>query len=386
MMIAVVGTRGFPNVQGGVERHCEELYSRLAAHGVEVLVFTRSPYVRTASRWSLWRGILLRKVWTPQQKSLEAIWHSIAALILARLAGIRAVHIHATGPGLVVPLARLLGFQVFFTHHGCDYMRDKWGAVAKMALRAGERWAVRYAHQVLAVSHEIESRVATEFGRTAVYAPNGISVEEHTDAQVDKTLASFGLRPQTYAITVARLVPEKGIHDLLEAIAQASEIPRLVVVGDADHHSPYAEKLKARLPGKALFVGGQLHETTLDLVRGARVFSLPSYHEGLPIALLEALACQTPVVASNIGPHREIITPGVHGWLTSPGNIAELRAALQEAWLLDEEQRQILTTRGAETVAERFSWDTSVRLLHTIYGDGGGHVGILHTKGKQVSM
>ena len=54
-MIAVVGTRGFPDVQGGVERHCEELYTRLAAHGVDILVFTRSPYVPDAPRWSSWR-------------------------------------------------------------------------------------------------------------------------------------------------------------------------------------------------------------------------------------------------------------------------------------------------------------------------------------------
>ena len=384
-MIGVVGTRGFPNVQGGIERHCEELYSRLAARGVEIMVFTRSPYVPTAARWSLWQGILLRKVWTPRQKSLEAIWHSVAALVLARLAGIKVIHIHATGPGLVVPLARLLGFQVVFTHHGRDYMRDKWNSLAKLVLRTGERWATRYAHQVLAVSHEMESWITKEFGRAAMYAPNGIAVAERTAAQVETALASFDLRPQTYAVTVARLVPEKGIHDLLEAVAQMDEIPLFVVVGDADHRSTYAEKLKERLPGKVRFVGGQPHETTLDLVCGARVFSLPSYHEGLPIALLEALACRTPVVASNISPHREIITPGVHGWLTPPGDIPELQAALREAWALDENQRQVLTKRGVDMIAERFSWDSAVGLLHTIYGKGTRRVDVLDLKEEQVS-
>src|SRR5262245_15484847 len=167
MMIAVVGTRGFPNVQGGIERHCEELYSRLAARGVEVMVFTRSPYVPTAERWSLWQGILLRNVWTPRQKRLDAISHSVVAVLLAPLTGVKVSAVHATGPGLVVPLARLLGFQVVFTHHGRDYMRDKWSSLAKMVIRTGERWATRYAHQVLAVSHEMESWITKEFGRPA---------------------------------------------------------------------------------------------------------------------------------------------------------------------------------------------------------------------------
>ena len=377
-MIAVVGTRGFPNIQGGIERHCEEIYSRLAARGVEVVVYTRSPYVPTASRRSFWRGVLLCKVWTPRQKSLEAIWHSVAALILARLAGAKWIHVHATGPGLVVPLARLLGFRVLFTHHGRDYMRDKWGSVAKRIIKIGERWAVRYAHQVFTVSREMESWVKSEFDRDAIYAPNGIAVEERTTAQIEETLASFGLRPQSYVVTVARLVPEKGIHDLVEAVAQEDEIPQLVVVGDADHRSAYAARLKERLPEKVRFVGAQPHETTLNLVRGARVFSLPSYHEGLPLVLLEAFACRTPVVASDIDPHREIMTPSVHGWLARPGDVDALQVALREAWALDERQRQALTARGAEMVAERFSWDVAVGLLHSVIDEGKPPRGLHH--------
>ena len=163
-------------------------------------------------------GILLRKVWAPRQKSLEAIWHSVAALVLARRAGIKVIHVHATGPGLVVPLARLLGFQVVFTHHGRDYMRDKWSSLAKMMLRTGERWAARYAHQVLTVSHEMESWITKEFGRAAIYAPNGIAVEERTGAQIENGSGVVRSAPQTYAVTVARLVPEKGIHDLLKPL------------------------------------------------------------------------------------------------------------------------------------------------------------------------
>jgi glycosyltransferase involved in cell wall biosynthesis len=366
MMIAVVGTRGFPDVQGGVERHCEELYTRLAARGHELVVFTRSPYVPNAPRWSTWRAICFRKVWTPRRKSLEAIWHSVAAVLLARASGIKLVHVHAIGPGLVVPLARLLGMRVVFTHHGRDYMRDKWGAAAKLTLRLGERLAVRYANAVLAVSREVEDWVRQRFHRPVIYAPNGISVAPRSVAEVKATLAGFQLQPGGYAVTVARLVPEKGIHNLIEAVS-GSDVPTLVVVGEADHRSLYAAELKARAPEKIRFVGVQPHEVTLDLVRGARVFVLPSYHEGLPIALLEAMACETPVIASRIAPNCEVVTGGVDGWLVDAGDVSQLRLTLQEVWTLGESERSAGVARAAQTVARHFSWDGTVDTVAATY-------------------
>src|SRR5262249_32608646 len=147
--------------------------------------------------------------------------------------------------------------------------------------------------------------VAQVYHRTAVYAPNGIAVETRSVVQVEATLRALGLTTQSYVVTVARLVPEKGVHDLISAVAGVPEIAALIVVGAADHRSEYANQLKAQAPSKVRFVGEQPHDVTLDILRGARVFALPSSHEGLPIALLEALACGTPVVASRIDPHRE---------------------------------------------------------------------------------
>jgi starch synthase len=367
--VAVIGTRGFPGVQGGVERHCEELYTRLAARGFEIVVFTRAPYFPGAPRWSFWRGVHFRRVWTPRRKVAEAPWHSASALLLARRAGIRLVHVHAVGPGLVVPLAHRLGMRVVFTHHGRDYQREKWGRLAKAMLRRGERAAVRGADAVLAVSREIDEWVSGEFGRRAFYTPNGVAIAPRSAAEVGATLAAFRLSPQSYAVTVARLVPEKGIHDLVAAVAEADAVEALVVVGDADHRSPYAAELRARAPEKVRFLGVLPHDSTLDVVRGARVFVLPSYHEGLPIALLEAMACGTPVIASSIPPHREVVTDGEDGWLVARGDVPALRAAIERAWMLDDGKRRAITARAAVNVAERFGWERTVETVARAYRD-----------------
>ena len=365
-MIAVIGTRGLPDVLGGVERHCEELYTRLVAQGFDVLVMSRSPYV-SAPRWSTWRGVRLRKVWAPRGKGVEAFWHSFVSVGLARAAGARVVHVHAIGPGLVVPLARRLGMRTVFTHHGRDYVRDKWGRAARAVLRAGERAAVRHADAVLAVSREIEESVRTDFGREAVYAPNGIAVAPRPAAAVDTTLEGLGLKRGGYVVAVTRLVPEKGIHDLVDAVSGADDIPMAIVVGEGGHRSAYADRLKAAAPAKVRFLGFQPHAVTLDLVRGARVFVLPSYHEGLPIALLEALACGTPVVASAIAANREVIADRAYGWHVEPRDVAGLRAAVRQAWRLDGPEREALATRGQALVAEHFSWEHTAACVARVY-------------------
>ncbi|MGA1288768.1 MAG: glycosyltransferase family 4 protein [Rubrivivax sp.] len=123
--IAWAGLRGLPGVQGGVETHAEQLCPRLAALGCRVTVLTRAPY-QPADVGASWRGVALRRLWAPRHKHLEAVLHTLAAVLHAGLV-LRpdVLHIQAIGPALWTPLARLLGLRVVVTHHGPDYQRQK---------------------------------------------------------------------------------------------------------------------------------------------------------------------------------------------------------------------------------------------------------------------
>ena len=73
MKIVVVGTRGIPDIQGGVETHCEELYPRLAAMGHDVTVVRRSCYVTPQNKIKEYKGVRLKDIYAPRRKSIEAI-------------------------------------------------------------------------------------------------------------------------------------------------------------------------------------------------------------------------------------------------------------------------------------------------------------------------
>ena len=136
MRIFVTGTRGIPNIPGGVEQHCQQLYPYIVAEGHEVHVSRRSSYVNDGL--GEWSGIILHDIYAPKSKALEAVVHTFLSIIKARLLNVDLVHIHAVGPALMMPFARLLGLKVVFTNHGPDYDRQKWGRIPKMALKLGE--------------------------------------------------------------------------------------------------------------------------------------------------------------------------------------------------------------------------------------------------------
>src|SRR3546814_9214230 len=93
---------------------------------------------------------------------------------------------------------------------------------------------------------------------------------------------------------VGRLVPEKGLHDLIDSHARADDPRKLVIVGGTDHESRYAIEHKGRESDRVRFAGLQDRATVSELFANASLFVMPSNYEGRSIAALEAASCATP--------------------------------------------------------------------------------------------
>ncbi|HHT8229771.1 MULTISPECIES: glycosyltransferase family 4 protein [Citrobacter] len=310
--ITVFGTRGIPDVLGGVETHCQNLYPAIKQQlDVDICVIARSPYVNY--KRSLYKKVETYALWAPKKRSLEAIVHSVLAAFRTSIDHSDIVHVHAIGPGLVIPLLRMLGKKVVFTHHGPDYDRQKWGFVAKKILLLGERWAVRYANEVIVISEVINQLIQKKHARyDAHLIHNGVNEPRSLSAlTIDNTLSRFGLQPKNYLVVVGRFVEEKGMHDAIAAYQRSGLTMPLVLIGDADHPTEYSiclKKLAADTPG--VVMTGFLRGDELQAVFSqAQLFVMPSYHEGLPIALLEAMSFSLPAVVSDIPANLEVQLP-----------------------------------------------------------------------------
>jgi glycosyltransferase involved in cell wall biosynthesis len=286
----------------------------------------RSPYVDKQCKE--WKGVRLLRLWTVRNAYLETLLHSLICALVAGIRRPKVVHIHGIGPALVVPLLRMLGLRVIVTHHGEDYNREKWGWAARTLLRLGEALGMRFAHQRIAISRTIEKLIASKYGKSCEIIPNGV-VFADPPIENDK-VAGLGLEPGRYVLTVGRLVPEKRQLDLLRAFNRAGLGGwKLAIVGRIDHKNKYADLLasEAGLAEDVVMAGFQTGDSLRQLYAHAGLFVLPSSHEGLPIALLEALSYGSPVLVSDIPSNLEVV--GDADRVFRMGNIAELSAKIR---------------------------------------------------------
>jgi glycosyltransferase involved in cell wall biosynthesis len=174
-------------------------------------------------------------------------------------------------------------------------------------------------------------------------------------------------------VFLGRLDPAKGIFDLLEALSQLrGAIPDvcLACAGEGDRLpvARYAERLG--IADAVKFTGWVGPSGKRALLESAAVFALPSYAEGMPVSLLEAMAAAVPVVASPVGGIPEVVVDGVSGFLAAPGDVATLTRLLRRL-LIDRKLGARIGAAGRETVRLRFSPERAIPKLEEIYADLG---------------
>jgi glycosyltransferase involved in cell wall biosynthesis len=369
LSVIALGLRGMPNVPGGIEVHASELYPRLQALGADVIVMGRLAY-RPANSPLLWRGVRVRWISTPQISGVEALVHTFFGVLYAAVRRPDVLHIHAVGPWLMVPLAKFLGLKVVVTHHGQDYLREKWNAPAKAILRLGERLGMRFADERIVISSALHELARVKYGRTASFIPNGVSEPGHLPAQ--GLLEKYGLTPKQYVIQVSRLVPEKRQLDLIKAF-KAAGLPgwKLVLVGGAQGSQRYADLVLQQIADSDSIVStGFLSPPAVqELLMHAGIFALPSSHEGLPIALLEAMKQGTPVLASDIPANREMRLDEASYFPV--GDTETLAHRLHELAAITPEERALLSRRLTDSCG-RYDWDaiaeSTLKVLERVAG------------------
>lgn len=366
LRIAMIGQKGLPATFGGIEHHVEELGARLIDRGHQVTVFCRSNY--GAGRQQRHRGIRLVELPTLGTKHLDAIVHSAFSTTAAMRSSCDILHYHAIGPGALSVVPRVASrAKVVLTVHGLDDERAKWGRLAKTVLRTAGWISARAPNAIIVVSQDLKRHYWEVRRRETVYIPNGVCIREPGPAR--PTLDRFGLEAGRYLLFVGRLVPEKAPDLLIRAFRLVPADQRLVLVGGSSFTDGYAAQLR-RLTADdpRVVLTGYLYGSELRaLYEHAAAFVLPSSLEGLPLTLLEAVSYGTPVLASAIAPHVEVLgASGPGGRLFAPGDERQLVQALT-AVLADGAAER----RGAAVLRERvlrqYSWDDAAVATERVY-------------------
>lgn len=366
MRIAILGTRGVPAQYSGFETCVEEVGARLAARGHHVTVYCRRHHVGQASQE--YRGMRLVRLPSLNTKHADTLTHTFLSILHVLHEPADVIHLYGVGNALFLLPLRLFGRRTVISVDGLDWQRKKWGRFAGFWLERSAGLAVRFSDRYIVDSEMVADHYRKRFRQEPVYIAYGADVPEAVVG--DEALSRFGLQRRGYVLFVGRLVPEKGVHHLVQAFAMLEEEGKaegmkLVIVGDNPHAPDYVKSLKPAASPNTHFLGYVYGQPYRELLGHAYLYVQPSELEGTSPSLLAAMGYGNGVLVSDIPENREAI--GQAGFTFQAGNPAHLRDQLgkliSEPTLVREfGQRARLRVRAV------YNWDTIAGQTERLYG------------------
>lgn len=359
MRIAMIGHKQIPGRSGGVETVVEELSTRIAALGIDTIVYNRGIGQHRSS--TEYKGVHLVDVPTPNGKNLNALVYSYSATFRAILEGVDVIHYHALGPAAAIWLAKVFRKRTVVTVHGLNYKTPKWRGLGARYIKLGEKLTARFADEIIVLSESVKDYFESEYGRATRFVPNGVTMPDApTDVSV---LDEFRLSPGSYVLCVSRLVPGKGLETLVRAFEGLDGEQKLVIAGDSKHSDGFKQALleSAKVDSRITFTGFLNRRDLAGLYANARLFVLPSEAEGMPMSLLEAMWFDCPCLVSNIEENLEVLSG--HGESFRAGEIDDLATKLMLALCAPPRR-----TDTRSIVSSRYDWDRVALETTSIYG------------------
>lgn len=373
LRIAMIGHKRIPSREGGVEIVVEELAVRMASLGHWVDAYNRYGHHVSGKKYDqeygwkgrkFYKGVRVYIVPTFRSSKLNAIVYSFFASLRASFGRYDVLHYHAEGPCAMLWIPKLFGKRIVVTVHGLDWQRAKWGNFASFVIKFGEKMAAKYADEVIVLSKNVQQYFADTYKRQVTYIPNGIARPALQKARL--ITEKYGLEKDGYFLSLSRIVPEKGVHYLIEAFSKIDTDKKLVIAGGNSQAVEYMDQIHrmAALDGRVImtdFVQGQVLE---ELYSNAYAFVLPSDVEGMALTLLEAMSYGDCCLVSDICENTEVVED--KALVFKRGDVKDLRRKL-EYLLKHPEAVYAYRSQAADFICGKYNWDEVVEETVRLY-------------------
>lgn len=371
--VLMLGHKRIPSREGGVEIVVEQLAVRLVQKGWAVEAYNRYGHHVSGKKYDedygrnerkYYKGIRIRIIPTFQTSKLNAIVYSFLGTLRGLFGRFDVFHYHAEGPCVFLWLPKLFGKRVIATIHGLDWQRSKWGNFASKILKLGEKMAAQYADEVIVLSKNVQQYFKDVYGRETNFISNGIERPSKQEASLIKD--KYQLEKDGYILFLARMVPEKGVHYLLEAFRMVETDKKLVIAGGNSQAVEYMNMIKemAAKDSRVImtdFVKGQVLE---ELYSNAYIYVLPSDIEGMAISLLEAMSYGNCCLVSDIPENTEVIEDC--GVQFEKSNINSLKDKL-EFLITNPQKVKEYQNKSVEFICQKYNWDNVVEETLEVY-------------------
>lgn len=369
LKIAMLGHKRIPSREGGVEIVVEELSTRMVALGHEVTCYNRKGHHVSGKEFDEeklkeYKGIKLKTVPTINLRGIAAMSSSIFAAIKAAFGKYDVIHFHAEGPCAMLWLPKLFGKRCIATIHGLDHQRAKWGKLASTYIMLGEKCAVKFADEIIVLSESVQKYFKETYGRETKFIPNGVNRPELRNAEL--ITGEFSLNKDEYILFLGRLVPEKGIKNLIQAFKEVKTNKKLVIAGGSSDTNEFEKELKefAKSDERIIFTGFVQGKELEELYSNAYLYCLPSDLEGMPLSLLEAMSYGNCCLVSDIDECTSVVED--KGFIFKKSDINDLKEKLQNAC---DSLKMVgkYKMEASEFICKKYNWDEIVKETLEVY-------------------
>lgn len=318
--ILVVGARGIPDVEGGVEKNAERLFPLLASRDWKVCVAGFKPYMQTGQ----YRGVSLWCAPSLGLLKIDRLLYTFATLIKAFRMRPDIVHFTGLEAAVLLWAYRLIGCKIV-VRYGADCHAHPWSGPRKWTMRCAQ-YQLRWADKIIAVTPTLAKKLRAS-GNVQNIHVIGNALDRAENFPEDLRAPVEG----DYMLFVGQISQKKNIHSLISAFrvfGKSHPQMQLVIVGEWDKNAD-RKKIVALGDDRIVMLGSLPRSGLAPLYRGARFFVNPSIREGHSNTLLEAISFGCPLLLSDLPENRDLRLNAKHYF--SPGNIRSMVSALNRA-------------------------------------------------------
>ena len=368
MKIAMIGHKRIPSREGGVEVVVEELSTRLVKDGYQVDVYNRKgknvqdkKADKEKKKLKEYKGVRIITIPTINKKGIDALLYSILATIRALFGHYDVIHYHAEGPCAMLWLPHFFRIYTIATIHGLDWQRSKWNGLGAKYIKFGEKIAAKYADEIIVLSKDVQKYFKESYNRSTNFIPNGVNKATIREPEIIKE--KYGLEKDSYILFLARIVPEKGLHYLIEAYKQIDTDKKLVIAGGASHTNDYLNQIKEMVKNNSniIMTGFVQGEELEELYSNCFLYCLPSDIEGMPLSLLEAKSYGCRCLVSDIEENTQLITDSFMKF--KKADVEDLKEALKR----NLNSKKMNPISHYETLEKYYNWDVITNKYEKLY-------------------
>ena len=263
--------------------------------------------------------------------------------------------VHAHNISSALAMKNIKGKKILSIHGiFSNQINDLHGKTLASISSKYEKNALKWADAITVISKEAFDYY-TDLGYNVFQVPNAIDISS-LETNVDK-------RYSKQIIFAGRLSHEKGIDSLISISQKLTDDIHLIILGAGPEEKKINDLVKNHK--NIHFFGYQNKNQTISLIRGSDILIQPSLHEGISSTILEAMACKTAIIASDIGGNKELIENNLNGITIKPHNIDSCVEQIMN--LFDDEQLRKLLVDNAVKTVEKYNWNEVGNLYLNVY-------------------